>query len=328
MNKNPRPTLLFVDDEERIINLLRLVFRTDYEVCTATSAADALQVLQTRRVDVIVSDQRMPGMQGVELLAEVRQRWPATMRILLTGYSDLAAIVGSVNEGAVYRFISKPWDQQEMKAIVAEAAEAALLTREHLLTTANDSAFTASSQFDDAPELLIVDDSAADREALRRFFEADYQVHTAGSVTEALAVLEQRDIGVIVSEARVGGQDAGKLLRALKQHYPAITTVMLSRAADADLVIKLINQAQIYRFASKPIRTGPFQLAVSAAMKEHKRLRVSPSLLRRHRVAQSAEPEDHSLVASVVRSLGSWRARLSRLVAQRSSGTSRNASRR
>ena len=323
MNTTPRATLLFVDDEERIVNLLRMVFRADYEVFTATSGAEALQVLASRRVDVIVSDQRMPGMQGVELLAAVRERWPATMRILLTGYSDLAAIVGSVNEGAVYRFVSKPWDQQEMKGIIADAAEAAQHTRQHVLAAAEDSAFTTSAGFDDAPELLIVDDSAGDREALRRFFETDYQVHAVGTVGEALGVLEQRDIGVIVSEARVGGQDAGKLLRALKQHYPAITTVMLSRAADADLVIRLINQAQIYRFASKPIRSGPFQLAVSAAMREHKRLRISPSLLKRHRLARSTEPEDHSLVASVVKSLGGWRERFSRLVAQRAAGAGR-----
>src|SRR6218665_3121556 len=106
--------LLFVDDEERIVNLLRMMFRADYEVHTATSGAAALEIIAAHPIDVIVSDQRMPGMLGIELLNEVRLRSPATMRILLTGYSDLSAIVGSVNDGEVFRFINKPWDKAEI----------------------------------------------------------------------------------------------------------------------------------------------------------------------------------------------------------------------
>ncbi|HYJ96924.1 MAG TPA: response regulator, partial [Burkholderiaceae bacterium] len=75
---NPKPTLLFVDDEERIVNLLRMMFRSDYQVLTATSGKEALEILAKHRVEVLVSDQRMPGMVGVELLAEARKRSPAT----------------------------------------------------------------------------------------------------------------------------------------------------------------------------------------------------------------------------------------------------------
>ena len=101
----PSPaTLLFVDDEARVVNLLRIIFRDKYRVITATSGAEALKIMSTVPVDVLVSDQRMPGMLGIELLNEVRQRYPKTIRILLTGYSDLSAIVGSVNEGEVFRF--------------------------------------------------------------------------------------------------------------------------------------------------------------------------------------------------------------------------------
>lgn len=310
---NKKPTLLFVDDEERIVNLLRMMFRSEYEVLTATSGQEALELLAKNRVEVLVSDQRMPGMLGVELLAEARKRSPATMRILLTGYSDLAAIVGSVNDGEVYRFINKPWNHEEIKTIIREAAAAALATD----ISAEQSALVSALPNDageDSPELLIVDDNLSDREAIRNLFGKDISTHCASSVSEALKILEQRDIGVIVAEARVGGQDTGHLLRALKQHYPSITTVMLTRAADSDLVIKLINQAQIFRFATKPIRTGALQLAISAAMKEHKRFRASPSLLRRYGVAASTEPEDASLAASVLKSLSGLRSRLSRML--------------
>ncbi|MGL4233373.1 MAG: response regulator, partial [Casimicrobium sp.] len=102
--------VLFVDDEERIVNLLKIMFRTTYDVYTATSGQQALQIVAANPIQVIVSDQRMPEMLGIDLLSKVRELSPNTMRILLTGYSDLAAIVGSVNDGEVFRFISKPWD--------------------------------------------------------------------------------------------------------------------------------------------------------------------------------------------------------------------------
>jgi DNA-binding NtrC family response regulator len=132
-NSSMKPTVLFVDDEERIVNLLRMVFRSDYEVLTACSGQQALDLLDRHRVAVLVSDQRMPGMLGVQLLSEARKRSPATMRILLTGYSDLAAIVGSVNEGEVFRFVNKPWNHDEIKAIVREAADASLATGTSLM---------------------------------------------------------------------------------------------------------------------------------------------------------------------------------------------------
>ena len=113
---NNKAKLLFVDDEERIVNLLRMIFRSEYEVFIATSGQDALEIIGKHSIDVIVSDQRMPHMLGIELLDEVRKRSPGTMRILLTGYSDLAAIVGSVNQGEVFRFISKPWTRTRSRA--------------------------------------------------------------------------------------------------------------------------------------------------------------------------------------------------------------------
>jgi serine/threonine-protein kinase len=114
--------ILFVDDEERIVNALRSIFRSGYHVFTATNGTEALEFVRKFQPHVVVSDQRMPQMTGVELLRRVKGLAPSTVRMLLTGYSDLAAIVGSINEGEVYRFISKPWDNQEIQAIVAEAA--------------------------------------------------------------------------------------------------------------------------------------------------------------------------------------------------------------
>src|SRR5688572_28960879 len=98
-----KANILFVDDEERIVKLLNMMFRSKYNVFTATSGKEAIEICKTNRIDVIVSDQRMPEMTGIQLLAEIRQMSPNTVRLLLTGYSDLVAIIGAVNEGEVYR---------------------------------------------------------------------------------------------------------------------------------------------------------------------------------------------------------------------------------
>ncbi len=309
--------LLFVDDEERVINLLRTMFRNEYEVCTATSGRAALEIIAAQPIDVIVSDQRMPEMAGIELLSEVRKRSPGTMRILLTGYADLTAIIGSVNEGEVFRFITKPWDHGEIKRIVAEAAQIAQATTE-VATNADehDAAPAAGAAGAQAPraEVLLLDDSQAERQAMAQIIGASYKVHGAADIAEALRILEQHDVGVIVAEAHVGGSDTKQLLRILKQHYPSITTIMMTRLADAEAVIKLINEAQVYRVATKPIRSGVFQIIVAAAMKEHLRFRSKPELAKRHAVAASDEPENTSLAASVVKSLTGLRLRLARLM--------------
>lgn len=258
--------ILFVDDEERIVNLLRLMFRGTYEVLTATSGVQALALVRAQPVHVIVSDQRMPGMSGVELLDQVRNESPATVRMLLTGYSDLAAIVGSVNQGEVFRFLNKPWQQDDMRAALAEAAEVASLgSRPPAAVPLSPAALQTG--------VLVLEDSAADREQIERALGGDYRLFPATNLLQALQVLERQDIGVVVCEARVGHEDTGDLLHVLKKNFPAIITVMVTHSADSDLVIRLINQARIYRFATKPIRHSVLQLAVSAAMKEHQRCR-------------------------------------------------------
>ena len=309
--------LLFVDDEERIVNLLRTMFRSEYEVFTATSGREALEIIAAQPIDVIVSDQRMPEMLGIELLTQVCKRSPATMRILLTGYSDLAAIIGSVNEGEVFRFINKPWDHEEIKNIIDEAARIAKETRHVAAKTVERAAASAPATAGapaETPELLLLDDSQVDRNAMTQIVGAEYKVHGAANIAEALKILEQRDIGVIVAEARVGGSDTKQLLRTLKKHYPSITTVMMTQLADADVVIKLINEAQIYRVGTKPIRSSVFQIIVAAAMKEHMRFRSRPDLVKRVAVGKSSESENTTLVASVVKSLSGFRARLAQLV--------------
>jgi diguanylate cyclase (GGDEF)-like protein len=115
-------TLLLVDDEDNILSALKRLLRRDgYRILTATSAAEGLQRLAETEVDVIVSDQRMPGMTGVEFLHRAKALYPETLRMVLSGYTELQSIIDAVNEGAIYKFLTKPWDDGLLRGHVAEA---------------------------------------------------------------------------------------------------------------------------------------------------------------------------------------------------------------
>ncbi len=120
----PAFSLLFVDDEPNILSALRRLFRpAGYRIHVANSGAEGLAVLEREPIDLVVSDMRMPEMTGAQLLAEVRRRWPDTMRILLTGYADITSTIAAINEGQLHRYIPKPWNDQDILLIVREACE-------------------------------------------------------------------------------------------------------------------------------------------------------------------------------------------------------------
>lgn len=119
MPENRKPKILIVDDEVEILKILKKTLEDDYEIITASKAKDALSKLDS--VQVILSDQRMPEMTGSEFLKKVRETHPDIVRIIMTGYSDMNALIESVNQGEIFRYMSKPWDMETLFAIVRTA---------------------------------------------------------------------------------------------------------------------------------------------------------------------------------------------------------------
>jgi CheY-like chemotaxis protein len=127
-----RPRLLIVDDEEAILETMTFTFEDDYEVFTSSSANAALGLLDKHApIAVVISDQRMPEMTGVEFLSRVFKRSPATQRIILTGFADMNAIIRAINDGHVYAYITKPWEPDQLKQVVRRAADHHALTLEN-----------------------------------------------------------------------------------------------------------------------------------------------------------------------------------------------------
>ncbi|ASU36457.1 response regulator [Mucilaginibacter xinganensis] len=131
---NDKITVLYVDDEDNNLFSLKATFRIKYNVLTAVSGDAALEILDTIKVHIIITDQRMPGMTGVAFLEKVLEKYPDPMRILLTGYADMEAVVDAVNKGKIFHYLAKPWNEEELDLTI-QSAYAKYLERAELKVT-------------------------------------------------------------------------------------------------------------------------------------------------------------------------------------------------
>jgi eukaryotic-like serine/threonine-protein kinase len=292
--------LLFVDDEERILTALRSVFRLNYQVLTATNAAEALELLRRFHPHVVVSDQRMPGMTGVELLRQVKDVAPSAVRLLLTGYSDLAAIVGSVNEGEVFRFVSKPWDNGEIQETIADASAIAL----ELAETAATPPIVPDKM---EAAVLVIGADPDTFSAVKQLVGGACPVHAAPHFDGAIGMLEAHETALIIADIANRGGESLPALKVLKQERPEILAIVLTESSDSELVIELINQAQIFRFINKPASPDLLKQHTQAALTRYQSFKQNPHLTRQHKVAAAGvERSVSQKILSRVKSLRSW----------------------
>jgi serine/threonine-protein kinase len=291
--------ILFVDDEERIVAALRSIFRVNYHVFTATNGPEALEFVRKFKPHVVVSDQRMPEMTGVELLRRVKGVAPNTVRMLLTGYSDLAAIVGSINDGEVFRFISKPWDNQEIQKTVAEAAAIAF----ELAATAATPPIVPDRM---EAGVLVIDARDETFRAVTRLVGGACPVYHAKSLDDGLNQLETHETALIVADVASRGEEIVATFKLLKQERPEILAIVLTDASDSELVIELINQAQIFRFINKPVNPDLLRQHAQTALTRYQSFKQNPHLTRQHQVAAAGTEGVSQRILARVKSLKSW----------------------
>jgi DNA-binding NtrC family response regulator len=121
MAETKKPAILIVDDETEILFSLPGLLRKEFEVYTAATGYQALQMLGWHPIQVVLADQRMPGMTGIDLLGRVRQEYPDVVRLIFTGYADIRAVIDAINKGHVYHYINKPWDPDELRLLLHQA---------------------------------------------------------------------------------------------------------------------------------------------------------------------------------------------------------------
>jgi response regulator RpfG family c-di-GMP phosphodiesterase len=115
--------VIYIDDEENNLISFKATFRIKYNILTAISAEEALKILETKPVEIIITDQRMPNMTGVEFLEKILEIYPDPMRILLTGYTDMSAVIEAVNKGKIFHYLTKPWNEEELDMTIQRAYE-------------------------------------------------------------------------------------------------------------------------------------------------------------------------------------------------------------
>jgi len=145
MNKD-KVSVLYVDDEENNLSSFKATFRLKYKVFTAISGADAISILEKNEIHVIVTDQRMPNMTGVEFLEKVLERFTDPIRILLTGYTDMNAVVDAINKGKIFHYLTKPWNEEELDKTIERAFD--IYQEREKIKTMNEKLEISNSQLE------------------------------------------------------------------------------------------------------------------------------------------------------------------------------------
>ncbi|UXY50266.1 response regulator [Pseudomonas tohonis] len=296
--------VMFVDDEERILRSLALQFRRDYEVLTESDPLCALERLAREPVHIVVSDQRMPQMSGAELLTQVREMAPDCLRILLTGYSDLDTAVEALNSGGIFRYLTKPWDPQEMAFTLRQAAEIAgrQLPAPALEVAARREPLSVLLLDEDPETLASVADFCMD---------GGHRLLRPRHLDEAVAMLNDEPVDLLVGDLKFAGEDTAPLLKSLAQAHPRLLSLVVTPFRDTQALLKLINEAQIFRYLPKPIRRGLFEKGLKAAAEQAQAWRAQPQRTPARQAEAPREGREREKVGSLLGMLGRLRERLS-----------------
>jgi len=313
-----RPRVLFIDDERRVLNSMRIMFRKEYETFFAENGPDALGIIKSQDIDVIVCDHRMPQMTGVEVLARARRLSPRSVRILLTGYADLNAVEGSINESEVFRFLTKPCAPDELKRTLALAASLAQETQVSAVPAPDDKPGTATRQPlgvasvvpDDGAmqpgqatqamvprkglSVLVFSTDPAIVEVARLATRGRIPVYYASNIVQVVKLLEEHQPGVLLTDISEDRSTIQSMTARLKAHLPQLVTIAISAHRDVLDMVWLINHGQIFRFLRKPLSPGRCAVSLKAGLEHHQKLLRNPALVSRYTVESSGDDSDSS----------------------------------
>lgn len=288
-----KPKIAFIDDEPRILRSLKMHFRQSHDVFITTDASELMKYVSEHDVQVVISDQRMPDKQGTEVLRDIKAASPNTLRILLTGYADLNAVIDSVNEGEIYRYITKPWQNDELKQIVNKATEIAQQTQEITQNTmqGNDTQRYVGGRTGSNRNILVLDDDESVYQQIKSHVKSAYTVSWASNLEQAAKLLQKKRFGVTITDSTLNKENITPIVYALKNIQPDLMVLMLTEFKDAHMVIDLINKGQVYRCLPRPTNFSIMSISLDRAFDHHERLVQQPILAARHHVEEVTESE-------------------------------------
>ncbi len=288
--KMTTPTILLIDDEPLLLNSLERLLEDDFLVLKTTQQARAIELAQKYQPVVVISDQRMPGMLGHQLLECVKQVSPKTMRILLTGYADLEATVGSMNYSEVFRYISKPWKADKLLETVHLAAN--IYAR---MAEIEPPATDQTPKKVAPPKILVVSSNLNEFDLVSQWL-TEYPIQTASTAGRAILHLQETEIAVLIllsisDSARISEVEFLALVRRI---CPETVPIFLSNGTDKETALRLINESSTFRYLSKTIKGEDLKTVVQQAIAQHEWLK-GQVFKNRHRIEEElADLNDHA----------------------------------
>lgn len=234
LNENNFRNLLIIDDEPEIVKALTRQFRRYYNVFSTTNAEEAFNILEREHIQVVVSDQRMPGMSGVEFFSRIKSKYPDALKLILTGYSDIEAVIGAINEGQIFRYVTKPWNPDELNIIVKEAFE------KHELITNNRKLMQQLQDANETLEIKVLDRTKELELANKKLLELNVEKNRyIGMVAHDL----RNPIGVAESFSALLIEDLDKIEKDVEREY--LEHINKSCNFSLDLIHNFLNVSKI-----------------------------------------------------------------------------------
>jgi DNA-binding NtrC family response regulator len=288
-----KPKVLLVDDEERILRSLGLLLRMQYQVFATSDGHEALEIIKREKIHVLISDQRMPVMMGSELLRRARDIAPDTVRILLTGYADADAALEAVNEGEIFRYITKPWGPKELRDTIAQAAEIAVKMEGASVAVA------AVAEIPCRLTCLVLDRDESTFRAVQEILGSHHDVVWRQSIQGALQTLSSKAVAILVTELSLGDEDLSAMIKTLKQEHPEMLTIILTCFKDTSRLADLINQAQVFRYLPKPLRKGLLSKSIESTITRYRAITAAPALLGTQVVEKTSDTREQDASAKI-----------------------------
>ncbi|MDJ0763078.1 MAG: hybrid sensor histidine kinase/response regulator [Myxococcota bacterium] len=260
-------TLLLVDDEVDILEPMLILLEEDYTVLTARSGPEALEILEHASVDMIISDQRMPKMTGVELLTRVWERYPEIVRIILTGYTDTDAMIQAVNEGRVYRYIVKPWNLDDMQVVIKQGLEWNDLRQEKGqlnadLAQANKALAERTEQLERAQETIVQQEklAAIGRFAAEMVHEMNNHLHIILGLNASLSLSMEEELPEL-KDLETQAKTLAEIARDIRDFAKGAVLPLAMTRADplktAKDVVRACKHHPAFRALDVQLITGP-----------------------------------------------------------------------
>ena len=286
-----KPRVLCVDDEPGVLRMLQWLLESQFDVTCTTDTREARARLRSDDFEVVISDQRMPGMLGTEFLRLARIESPNTMRLMLSSHSDFNEMLDAVNASEVFRLMPKPWDDELLLDTVEYAAAVARSVPLPASAPTGEPDEDGALEVRDGEAVLLLDPDPATEQQIRGLLGTQVPMVWARNIDEANALVARHAVAVLLVETQVGATSTVDWIRAVKRSQPHAVSIAMGAERDWAMVVRLINEAQIFRFLRKPLDLVQAHGMLHAALSQHRMLMAHPLRTARYAVQRSLDDD-------------------------------------